>query len=269
MVSLYDSNRHQNPKKGGKDSDWKTVDAEIVSKLNELKSSNSKVALVTSSIMSPSTNAIVFEFLTKYPNVMHVTHDPVSMSGLITATEQSFGIKTLPQYRFDNADVILSIGADFAATWLNPVGFSKQYINRRKVSKDNTDMSVHIQVESIPSPTSATADHKVLVSATEEARFIADLYNAVTTGTASNIKGIEDVKNTLVKAKGEGKSILIVNGVNDVNVQKLTYALNDYFGAIGNTVKVGSKVNYKKVRKQKSMLLLLNLAMGKLRELYS
>ena len=246
VVSLYDSNRHQNPKKGGKDSDWKTVDAEIVSKLNELKASNSKVALVTSSIMSPSTNAIIFEFLAKYPNLVHVTHDAVSMSGLITATEESFGIKTLPQYRFDNADVILSIGADFAATWLNPVGFSKQYIKRRKVSKDNTDMSMHIQVESIPSPTSATADYKVLVSAAEEARFIADLYNSVTIGTASSIKGIEDVKNTLVKAKGEGKSILIVNGVNDVNVQKLTYALNNYFGAIGNTVKVGSKVNYKK-----------------------
>ena len=246
VISLYDSNRHQKPKKGGKDSEWKTVDAEIVAKLNELKASNSKVALVTSSIMSPSTNSLVFEFLTKYPNVVHVTHDAVSMSGLLTAAEQSFGVRTLPQYRFDNADVILSIGADFAATWLNPVGFSKQYIKRRKVSKENTNMSVHIQVESIPCPTSATADHKFLVSASEEARFAAELYNALTTGASSKIESVAKVVDALTKAKNEGKSILVVNGVNDTNVQKLTFALNSFLGGIGKTVFVGSKVNYKK-----------------------
>jgi Fe-S-cluster-containing dehydrogenase component len=246
VVSLYDSNRHQNPKKGGKDSDWKTVDTEIVAKLNELKASNSKVALVTSSIMSPSTNALLFELLSKFPNIVHVTHDAVSMSGLLTAAEQSFGVRTLPQYRFDNADVILSIGADFAATWLNPVGFSKQYIKRRKVNKENTNMSTHIQVESLPCPTSSTADHKFLVSATEEARFAAELYNTITTGASSKIESVAKVAEALTKAKNEGKSILVVNGVNDTNVQKLTFALNSYLGGIGKTVFVGPKVNYKK-----------------------
>jgi len=246
VVSLYDSNRHQNPKKGGKDAEWKTVDAEILAKLNELRGSNGKVALVTSSILSPSTNALIFEFLTKYPNVVHITHDAVSMSGLLTATEQSFGVRTLPQYRFDNADVILSIGADFAATWLNPVGFSKQYIKRRKVNKENTNMSTHIQVESVPSPTSSTADYKYVVSASEEAKFISELYNAITTGASSKVNGVAKVAEALVKAKNDGKSILVVNGVNDTNVQKLTFALNSFLGAIGKTVFVGPKVNYKK-----------------------
>lgn len=246
VVSLYDSNRHQTPKKGGKNIDWKTVDAEIVAKLNELKASNSKVALVTSTVLSPSTNALIFEFLTKYPNIVHITHDAVSMSGLLNAAEQSFGVRTLPQYRFDNADVILSIGADFAATWMNPVNFSKQYIKRRKVSKENTNMSTHIQVESITSPTSATADYKYVVSASEEARYAAELYNALSTGASSKINGVQEVAKMLLNAKNEGKSILVVNGVNDVNVQKLTFALNSFLGGIGKTVVVGPKVNYKK-----------------------
>lgn len=246
VISLYDVNRHQNPKKGGKDVEWNTVNAEIVAKLNQLKATNGKVALVTSTIMSPSTNALIFEFLTRYSNVVHLTHDAVSMSGLIEATEQSFGVKTLPKYKFQNADVILSIGADFLATWLNPVEFSRQYIKRRKVTKDSSNMSTHIHVESIPSPSSATADYKYVVSASDEAKFIADLYNAVTTGTSSSIKGVSEVKEALIKAKNEGKTCLIVNGTNDVNAQKLTYALNSFLGAIGNTVCVGGKVNYKK-----------------------
>lgn len=246
VISLYDANRHHGPKKNGRDLDWKTVDTEIVAKLAELKASNSKVALVTSTILSPSTNALIFDFLSKNPNAVHITHDAVSMSGLIEATEQTFGTKTLPEYKFQNADVILSIGADFAATWLNPVQFSKQYITRRKVNKENTNMSSHIHVESVPSPTSATADHKFVVSATEEARFIADLYNAVTTGSTSTIPGISEVKQALVNAKNEGKTCLVVNGTNDVNAQKLTYALNNFLGAIGKTVFVGNKINYKK-----------------------
>jgi MoCo/4Fe-4S cofactor protein with predicted Tat translocation signal len=262
VISLYDANRHQGAKKGGKNSDWDTVYAEIIAKLAQLKASNHKVALVTSTIMSPSTNALIFDFLSKNPNAVHVTHDAVSMSGLIEATEQSFGTKTLPEYKFQNADVILSIGADFAATWLNPVEYSKQYITRRKVTKDNTNMSTHIHVESVPSPTSATADYKHVVSASEEAKFIADLYNAITTGSSSAIPGIIEVKTALLKAKAEGKSCLVVNGTNDVNAQKLTYALNNFLGAIGKTVFVGGKINYKKGTQAESDTFVADLNSG-------
>ena len=246
VVGLYDSKRYQSPKKAGKDSDWKTVDAEIVAKLNELKASSGKIAIVSSTIISPSTNAIIFDFLTKNPNAYHVTHDAISYSGLIEATERSFGVKSLPDYQFGNAEVILSIGADFAASWLNPVKYAHDYVQNRKVSKDKTTMSSHIHVESIPSPTSATADKKFVVSPSEEIRFIGELYNALTTGASSSLKEVNDVKDELLKAKASGKACLVVNGNNDVNAQILTYAVNSFLGAIGKTVFVGRKINYKK-----------------------
>jgi molybdopterin-containing oxidoreductase family iron-sulfur binding subunit len=246
IITLYDSNRHQNPKKAGKDSDWKTVDSEIAAKLSQINAAGGKIAIVSSTIHSPSTNAIIAQFKAKYSNAIHVTHDAMSYSGLIEATEKSFGTKTLPNYNFASADVILSIGADFLATWLSPIEYSKDYILRRKVSKENTNMSKHIHVESVPSASSATADEKFVVSASEEARFIGDLYSALTSGTSSTIPGVNAVKDALLKAKNTGKSILVVNGTNDTNAQILTYAVNSFLGAIGNTVSVGSAVNYKK-----------------------
>lgn len=265
VVSLYDSTRYQNPKKSGKDSDWKTVDAEIVAKLNELKNSGSKVAIVSSTIISPSTNALVFEFLSKYPNAYHVTHDAMSYSGLIEATEKSFGSKNLPVYKFGNADVILSIGADFAASWLNPVEYAKDYSTRRKVSKENTNMSQHIHVESVPSPTSATADMKYVVSASDEMKFIAELYSALTTGSSSSIKGVNEVKDALLAAKSSGKMCLVVNGNNDTNAQLLTYAVNSFLGAVGTTVFVGKKVNYKKGTEAETSQFVGDLTSGSLK----
>lgn len=267
VVSLYDSKRHQNPKISGKDSDWKAFDAEVVSKLEALKASNSKVALLSSTVLSPSTNALISEFITKYPNVYHVTHDAVSYSGLLEATEKSFGVRTLPDYKFENADVIVSIGADFLTSWINPVEYSKKYITRRKVSVDNTNMSQHIQVESLPSPSSATADIRISVTASEEARFAADLYSALTSGTTSTIKGVNEVKESLLNAKNSGKACLVINGTNDVNVQRLTFAINNFLGAVGTTLMVGSAVNYKKGTQKEIDLFVADLESGALKGL--
>jgi molybdopterin-containing oxidoreductase family iron-sulfur binding subunit len=265
VVSLYDSKRHQNPKIVGKDSDWKTVDAEISSKLNSIKNAGGKVALLTGTQMSPSTNALIFEFLSKNPNAYHVTTDAYSYSGLIDATEKSFGAKTLPDYRFEHADVIVSIGADFLASWINPVEYAEAYSTRRKVSKENTNMSHHIQVESLPSPSSATADVRVSVSAADEAKFAAELYNALTSGSSSSIQGLNEVKNTLLEAKNAGKSVLVINGSNDVNVQVVTYAINHWMGSVGKTLFVGSKVNYAKGTDAEMSRLMSDLNSGALK----
>lgn len=243
IVTLYDSTRYQQPIKAGQKSDWKTVDAEIQTKL---AAANGTIALVTSTIMSPSTLNVIASFKAKYPNAVHITHDAISYSGLLDAAEKSFGKRTLPDYKFGEADVILSIGADFLASWINPVQYAKEYSLRRKVSKDSTNMSKHIHVESVPSASSVTSDEKYVVSPSEEARFIGELYSALTSGTSSKISGVNEVKESLLKAKAEGKKCLIVNGTNDVNAQILTFAVNQFVGAIGQTVSVGKAVNYKK-----------------------
>jgi molybdopterin-containing oxidoreductase family iron-sulfur binding subunit len=52
---------------------------------------------------------------------------------MLQANEATYGKRAIPSYRFDNAKVIVSIGADFLGTWLSPIEFSKQY---RKGQKD-------------------------------------------------------------------------------------------------------------------------------------
>ena len=55
ILSLYDSSRLKNPLINNIESDWNTVDSQIISQLNKIKQQNGKIAILTSTVISPST----------------------------------------------------------------------------------------------------------------------------------------------------------------------------------------------------------------------
>ena len=83
VLSLYDSARLNSPLKDNKEIDWKTVDSEIKEKLSQIK--DGKIVLLTSTILSPSTNEIINEFSTQYSNVEHIMIDSTSYDGILDA----------------------------------------------------------------------------------------------------------------------------------------------------------------------------------------
>src|SRR5439155_1292827 len=88
----------------------------------------------------------------------HVQYDPVSYTGLLLGNEASFGRRAIPSYRFERARVIVSLGADFLGTWLNPVEFARGYSYGRKIDERNPAMNRHYQLEPHLSMTGANAD---------------------------------------------------------------------------------------------------------------
>ena len=66
------------------------------------------IAILTSTVLSPSTKQLISDFSSKYGNVRHVQMDAVSNHGSLEANKISFGVRALPTYYFDKADVIVS-----------------------------------------------------------------------------------------------------------------------------------------------------------------
>ena len=64
---------------------------------------------------------------------------------MLDANETSFGVRVLPTYNFDKANVIVSFGADFLGNWLN-ADYATQYAAAR--NPKNGKMAKHYQVES-------------------------------------------------------------------------------------------------------------------------
>jgi MoCo/4Fe-4S cofactor protein with predicted Tat translocation signal len=236
VLDLYDTARLRFPTIDGKEVTFEAVDKAVAAGIG------GTVVILTSTITSPSTKAVVAEFLAKYPGSRHVTYDAVSYSAMIQANEATYGVRGIPSYRFDNAKAIVSLGADFLGTWLSPVEFAKQYATGKKIDEKNPTMSKHIHFESVASLTGSNADEKYLHRPSETAAIAAALLSAV---NGQGVAGISDAKlkagiEKAAKALNENKgAALVVAGSNDVNVQIIVNAINNAIGAGGSTINWG------------------------------
>jgi Anaerobic dehydrogenases, typically selenocysteine-containing len=223
------------------------------------------VVLLTSTITSPSTKQLVGEFLAKFPGSRHVTYDAVSYSGMLLANEAAYGKRAIPSYHFDNAKVIVSLGADFLGTWLSPVEFAKQYSKGRKIDEKNPTLSKHYQFESIMSMTGANADER-FTHKPSEAGVVAAALLAAVTGGAVNVADAK-LKAGLSKAaadlKAAGGAALVVSGSNDSNVQLIVNAINEAIGANGKTINWAVTSNYRQGVDADFETLLADMSAGK------
>jgi molybdopterin-containing oxidoreductase family iron-sulfur binding subunit len=234
VLDLYDGARLRFPSIDGKEVTFEAMDQAVAAAMNGV----SNPVLLTSTVNSPSSLAVIQQFLVKYPTGKHVTYDAVSYSGILLANEANYGKKAIPNYKFDNAKVIVSLGADFLGTWISPVEFAKQYSKGKKLSDTNLEMSKHYHFESVASLTGSNADERFLHRPSETGA-VANALLAVVNGGSINVTdsklkaGIEKAAKALLANKGQS---LVVSGSNDVNVQIVVNAINEAIQSNGKTI---------------------------------
>ncbi len=249
VLDLYDSSRLQAPVLNGAEASWAQVDSFVKGELSKIKAGGKKIRIVSSTVNSPSTKAVIADFTAQYPTAKLVQVDAVSYTGIIQANQNSFGKAVLPHYRFDNADVIVSFGADFLGTWISPVEFTRQYTkNRAAEALERKKMSRHIQFESGMSLTGTNADARISLKPSEEGIALLNLYNALGANVPSKKlgnnakadKAIQLAAKELLNAKGKA---LVVCGSNDVSTQILVNAINSLLGSYGSTIDLTNPSN--------------------------
>ena len=130
-------------------------------KLNSLKNSSKSIVLLTQTFASPSTYKLISEFKKNYSNAKH----SVSSSEALDAFEDKYGIRALPDYDFSNAEVIVSVGADFIGDWQGG-GFEGSYAKSRIPKKGK--MSRHVHFEANMSLTGANADNRYPINQNDQ-----------------------------------------------------------------------------------------------------
>src|SRR5690606_21145578 len=189
LLGLYDIEKLKGPSKGGSAAEWETVDSEIESALASIAASGGDIRIVSTTLLSPSTKAVINDFIAKYPTTSHVVYDTNSLSALIEANRQSFGKAVVPSYDFSKVKVVVSVDADFLGTWLSPDHFSGQFAQTRKVSSaegGHKEMSRHYQCESILSLTGSNADYRTAVKPSQLGLVVASRYNKVAAKTGGS-----------------------------------------------------------------------------------
>ena len=272
VLNLYDSARYKQPQLKGKGISWEEADGIIPSALKEIEGKKGKIALLSSTIISPSTKAVIQQFVDQYPSVEWVQYDAVSASGMLTANLKSFGQKAIPDYRFDQSKLVVSFGADFLGTWLSPVEYTKKYTSRRKLDEGQKDMLRHYQFESGMSLTGSNADVRFPIKPSEEAGIVLALYNAVAKAkgaeTFAGAKSTVDVSALAEELLQNERKSIVVSGSNDENIQLLVNGINYLLGNYGNTISWDSALLVKQGLDEEINTLLDDLQNGKVHALF-
>ncbi|HEV8581598.1 MAG TPA: 4Fe-4S dicluster domain-containing protein [Thermoanaerobaculia bacterium] len=242
VLSLYDDQRLRGPRLHGRPATWEEVDAFVDERLAAIAARGGALALLTGTIISPSSRALIAAFLHRFPNARHVVHDAVSLAALREANRRSFGRPVLPRFRFDRARVIVGLEADFLGTWLSPVELARAWADGRRLEKP-AEMARHYQFEGGLSLTGSNADRRTGVLPSQLGLVALALLERVARRAGTPVPAAADLPcdaalldaaaNDLWRHRGES---LVVCGVNDPAVQVVVNRLNFLLGNVGRTL---------------------------------
>ena len=90
----------------------------------------------------PTFAKIVHEFLGAFGSSRAIFYEPVNHEPARIAAKTLFGRRDLPAYRIDQAEVLISFGADFLETWQSPVELARQYALFRAPRKSSGNLTI-------------------------------------------------------------------------------------------------------------------------------
>ena len=243
LLDLYDPDRSQHPAYRGQASSFAKFQQEFGAATKETRTGQG-IVFLSETITSPTLAAQWTQVQAAYPQARLVQYDPVNQDASRIASKVAFGSYTDAQYKLEEADVILSLDADFLGGIGQP-GFlplAAGYAERHRYDEEKTMNRLYV-VESTPTVTGFKAEHRLALKPSQIAAFAAGL----ATGAAPAGLDAEQQKffATLLKdlKAASGKAVVIAGEQASPAVHSATFALNSAIGAMGKTVVYTETVN--------------------------
>lgn len=222
----------------------------VLNKAAEALNGAKNVRVLSGPSFSPTENNIKSKFLARGNNRKQVVYDALGDIGDLQAAQgAAYGQALVPQYRFDKADLILSLEADFLGTWIAPALFTKQYSSRRNPDGKMTRL---VTAEAMMSVTGGNSDQRIPLKAGTQNAFAMGLASLL---LKSSSFGLPSAVRSRIDAYTPQKTAEIT-GVNPEVLAALADELNrnkgrslvvaggaSVRGGSGDTAKLGALLN--------------------------
>ncbi len=263
VLTLYDPDRSQNVSQEGNMSTWEDATAALSAALAGLEDGEG-LHILSGTITSPTLTSQLNQVLGKYPEARWHQYDPSHSDNVLTGAELAFGEAVQTRYELSEAEVILSLGADFLGSGPGKLRYTREYSRRRRVyDEEHAEMNRLYLVESTPSITGSVADHRLPLRDAEIealARALAEEFGieAQASGRpeAVSAEWFEALLEDLQEARG--KSLVIAGAEQSPAVHVLAHAINEALGNVGQTVIYSEPVAANPVNQLASLTTLVN-----------
>jgi MoCo/4Fe-4S cofactor protein with predicted Tat translocation signal len=240
VLELYDPDRSQSLLYLGDPRTWGDFLNALRAAMDGQRSKQgSGLRILTETITSPTFAEQMKRLLAEFPQAKWHVYEPASRDGARVGAQMAYGQFVNTFYRFDKADIVLSLDADFLTNGPGSVRYARDFIGKRSLTEGATEMNRLYIVESTLTTTGAKADHRLPVKASEVDSFARALANALgvqvaASGTLKAEKFVEAMAKDLRAHRG--KSIVIAGEHQPASVHAIAHAINNALGNIGETV---------------------------------
>jgi MoCo/4Fe-4S cofactor protein with predicted Tat translocation signal len=236
LLELYDPDRSQHVLYRGEVSSWGKCQQELAAAAQKSKDGQG-IYFLSETITSPSLAAQWKQVQQRYPQAKLAQWDPVNQDASRIASKAAFGTYMDARYKLEEADVILSLDADFLGGIAHP-GFlplAAAYAERHRYEEGKTPNRLYV-VETMPTVTGFKAEHRLALKPSA----IAGFAQALASGTPPALQSPEQQRFYAALASDlkayAGRCVVIPGEQASPEVHAAAYALNSALGAVGKTV---------------------------------
>jgi MoCo/4Fe-4S cofactor protein with predicted Tat translocation signal len=240
ILTLYDPDRSQVVKNAGRISTWSAFLTAVNDDLEgERVVGGGGLRILTETITSPALANQLRQLLAKFPSAKWHQYEPVNRDNVHAGDRQAFGADVNTIYRFENAEVILSLDADFLFSGPANVRYAREFAGKRRVRQSKNGMNRLYAIEATPSITGSMADHRIALRPSEIPNFAA----AIAAKVGLSVQSTTDPQRSpwidaLVRdlQKHRVASVVIAGDQQPPAVHALAHAMNQGLDNVGKTV---------------------------------
>lgn len=243
ILSLYDPDRSQAPKFRARISGWNEFFTQLRNQLDiQRAKKGSGFRVLTGAVSSPTLIAQFEAVKKEFPEFIWHIYEPVSRDNVKKASAQVFGQDVQPVYHFEKAEVIVSLDADFLTAGAGHLKYARDFASKRKLHEGAHTMNRLYVIESTPTATGTTADHRFGARAQEilplAVMLAAELGVKVDGVDVSSLQNHSEWIKAIARdlKKNAGASVVVPGEYQSAELHMVASAINEALGNQGKTV---------------------------------
>lgn len=241
ILNLYDPDRSQSVSYLREAKSWGSFVGSLTEALEAHRQKGGEgFRLLTGAINSPTLASQIKAILTAFPKAKWHQYEPAISDSIRAGAQMAYGEPVNTIYSLKKADVVVAIGSDFLAQGPASLKYAREFGQRRRSSSEKV-LRMYA-VESIPTSTGASSDHRLPLKPSDVVGFTQALASALGVAGVS-ASGAENAayKNwvsalTKELQANKGASLVIAGDGQPAIVHALAHAINQTLGNVGNTV---------------------------------
>ncbi len=244
VLNLYDPDRSETVRHDHAETTWNAFLA--TARILRQQSGDLQLAVLAEPTSSITILRLREQLAQQYPNLRWVTYSAGGGDAASAGLSRSAGSPVRPNYRFSEAEVIVSLDADFlGATETNYVNNTREFAQSRRLDAQDREMSRLYAIESAYSVTGGMADHRLALRSSDVPHVASALARALGTGgSASAMQRLSEKARRYVSEMARDlqqagpRGLVLPGEAQPPAVHALCGAINSALGSVGTTLEL-------------------------------